>query len=150
MMEPVRLPPPRSHAQPNLARLNLVSMRLVLLCVEEGSLSAAAAAAHLSLSVASVRLARLEQTYGRPLFTRQHNGLAPTADGVLVAGYTRKILALLQELNLTLAQPPNTNVLPLARLGTQRAGRASFLAAAGASCTRVLPRTMSEAGETEL
>jgi DNA-binding transcriptional LysR family regulator len=149
-MAPARLPPPRWHAQPNLARLNLVSMRLVLLCVEEGSLSAAAAAAHLSLSGASARLARLEQAYGRPLFTRQHNGLAPTADGVLVASYTRKILALVQEMSLTLTQPGTNNVLPLARPGTQRAERASFLAPAGASCARVLPRTMREAGETEL
>lgn len=149
-MESARLSLRRPPAQPNLARLNLVSLRLVLLCAEEGSLSAAAAAAHLSLSGASARLARLEQTYGRPLFTRHRYGLVPTSDGALVAGYTRRILALLQEMNLALAQPAAGCVLPLPRPGPQRPARAAFLAAAGASCARVLPRTMSEAGETEL
>ena len=61
---------------PKLARFDLVSLRLVVLCAELGSLSAAARCAHLSVSGASSRLSRLEQTFGTALF-RRARGLMP-------------------------------------------------------------------------
>ena len=62
----------------NLARVDLVSIRLALLCAELGSLSAAAKSVHCSLSTGSTRLSMLEETLGTPLFVRDHRGLHPT------------------------------------------------------------------------
>jgi DNA-binding transcriptional LysR family regulator len=65
----------------NLARLDLVSIRLALLCAELGSLSAAARQANCSVSTGSYRLSALEESFGTRLFTRDHNGLTTTAAG---------------------------------------------------------------------
>lgn len=69
---------------PNLARIDLVSLNLVVQCAQHGSISAAAQHCHLSLMGASSRLARLEQSLGRRLFDRHHRGLAPTEAGEVV------------------------------------------------------------------
>ena len=69
----------------NLARLDLVSIRLVVLCAELGSLSAAAKWAHCTLSAGSQRISALEEALGRRLFVRDHRGLRPTEAGQLVA-----------------------------------------------------------------
>ena len=90
--------------QPNLARLDLVSLRLVHLCAELGSLSAAAEAAHLSLSGASGRLARLENAYGHKLFLRQARGLEPTVQGRVLAHHVRRLLDQLDEMNRCVAR----------------------------------------------
>lgn len=90
--------------EPNLARLDLVSLRLVLLCTELGSLSLAAGASNLSLSGASGRVARIEQAYGRKLFIRQARGLEPTVEGVIVARHARRVLDVLGEMSQSLAQ----------------------------------------------
>jgi len=90
--------------EPNLARVDLVSLRLVLLCTELGSLSRAAAASNLSLSGASGRVARIERAYGRQLFIRQARGLAPTREGEIVAQHARRMLEVLGEMNRSLAR----------------------------------------------
>jgi DNA-binding transcriptional LysR family regulator len=86
-------------ASPNLARFDLVSLRLVVLCAELGSLSAAARSAHLSVSGASSRLSRLEETFGTALFRRHWRGLAPTPEGRIVAAQADQMLGLLHEMN---------------------------------------------------
>lgn len=87
---------------PNLARIDLVSLRLVVRCVELGSLSAAAQSAHLSVSGASSRLSRLEETLGTALFRRHWRGLAPTEEGAIVAAQADRMLGLLREMNESL------------------------------------------------
>jgi len=95
---------PRVQREPNLARLDLVSLRLVLQCTELGSLSLAAGACNLSLSGASGRVARIEQAYGRKLFIRHSRGLAPTVEGVIVAQHARRVLDVLGEMTQSLAR----------------------------------------------
>ena len=90
--------------EPNLARLDLVSLRLVLLCAELGSLSLAAGASNLSLSGASGRVARVEQAYGRKLFIRHARGLEPTNEGVIVAQHAQRVLDVLGEMAQSLAR----------------------------------------------
>ncbi|HSW19109.1 MAG TPA: LysR family transcriptional regulator [Ramlibacter sp.] len=103
-MEAVAQRPSFIPREPNLARLDLVSLRLVLLCTELGSLSLAAGASNLSLSGASGRVARIEQAYGRKLFIRQARGLEPTVEGVIVARHARRVLDVLGEMSQSLAQ----------------------------------------------
>ncbi|WP_137894450.1 LysR family transcriptional regulator [Ramlibacter sp. 2FC] len=98
----------------NIARLDLVSMRLVVLCAETGSLSAAAKRAHCSISAGSQRLSALESTLGRPLFVRDHRGLHLTDAGKLFVLHARIILDQLEILtrqiataeDLAATQPP--------------------------------------------
>lgn len=90
----------------NLSRLDLVSMRLVVLCAETGSLSCAARRANCSLSAGSQRLTALEQSIGRLLFRREPRGLRLTGDGELFVRHARQILAdldrLIQQLDVDL------------------------------------------------
>lgn len=76
----------------NLARFDLTSIRLVVLCAEMGSLSAAARRSHCTLSAGSQRLSALEHSLGRRLFVRDYRGLQPTPAGNLVARHGRAIL----------------------------------------------------------
>ena len=82
----------------NLARIDLTSIRLVVLCAETGSLSAAARLAHLSISGASHRLSLLEESLGTTLFERHRRGLRPTRGGQMVASNGRLMLSLLENL----------------------------------------------------
>jgi DNA-binding transcriptional LysR family regulator len=76
----------------NIARLDLVSIRLVVLCAELGSLSAAARRAHCSVSAASQRLSAIEKAVGATLFTRDHKGLRLTESGHLFVQHACVIL----------------------------------------------------------
>ena len=96
--------PPRSRRRAlNLARIDLVTLRLAVLCTETGSLSAAAREAHLSLSGASHRLGSLENAFGTLLFERHPRGLRTTRAGELVASHSRLILGTLEHLTDRLA-----------------------------------------------
>ncbi|MGE0499141.1 MAG: LysR family transcriptional regulator [Ramlibacter sp.] len=86
-------------AQLNLARFDLVSIRLVVLCQETGSLSEAARIAHMSKSNASQRLASLESSVRQQLFVRDYRGLRPTPAGRVFATHGRTILEELGALN---------------------------------------------------
>ncbi|MBX3586277.1 MAG: LysR family transcriptional regulator [Ramlibacter sp.] len=77
----------------NLARFDLVSIRLAVACAQGGSLTAAARGSHLALAAASRRIQELEQALGSPLFERHARGLTPTAAGRV---FVRHGLALLQ------------------------------------------------------
>lgn len=82
----------------NIARFDLVTMRLAVLCAESGSLSAAAKRAHCSISAGSQRLSALEATLGKPLFIRDHRGLYLTDVGDLFVAHARLILNQLEVL----------------------------------------------------
>ena len=86
-----------ASASQNLARFDLVSIRLAVACVQGGSLTAAAREAHLALAAASRRIRELEDALGEPLFERHARGLAPTAAGRV---FVKHGLALLQTLEL--------------------------------------------------
>jgi molybdate transport repressor ModE-like protein len=76
----------------NFARLDLVSIRLVVLCADLGSLTAGAKAANLSISGASHRIAKLEICFGVRLFDRHRRGLNPTAAGQAVTDFGRQLI----------------------------------------------------------
>lgn len=80
----------------NLARFDLVSIRLVVLAAHGGSLTAAAAQSHLALAAASRRLRELEAALGTPLFERHARGLRATAAGEAVV---KQGLAMLQAMD---------------------------------------------------
>lgn len=66
----------------NINRLDLGSIRLVVLCAKSGSLSQAARHCNLSLSGASHRLKSFEEAVGQPIFQRHRRGLRLTPNGV--------------------------------------------------------------------
>lgn len=88
----------------NLARFELLSIRLAVCCARYGTLSSAAKACHLSVSGASHRLQRLEQAFGKLLFRRHRLGLEPTIAGHLVASAGEHILRSLMNLADDVAQ----------------------------------------------
>ncbi|NDZ18838.1 hypothetical protein C7T35_39880 [Variovorax sp. WS11] len=93
------------HMGFNLARIDLVSLRLASLCAQTGSLSAASRRAHCSISAASERLAALEDALGARLFIRDHRGLKITAAGELLVHHATFILESLEVLHGQLSAP---------------------------------------------
>lgn len=85
-----------SSERMNLAGIDFVSLRLVVLCAELGSLSIAAKHAHMSLSCASHRLSTAEAVFGASLFERDHRGLHPTHAGAVFVTHARAILDILR------------------------------------------------------
>lgn len=82
----------------NLARFDLVSIRLALACVQNGSLTAAARELHLATAAASRRIRELELALGSPLFERHARGLLPTAAGRAFARHGLTLLQTLEQL----------------------------------------------------
>jgi molybdenum-dependent DNA-binding transcriptional regulator ModE len=96
------LPPggvPTSARWLNLAGVDLVSIRLVVLCADCGSLSAAARRGNMSLPTASHRLASLEDFFKARLFERNHRGLQLTDAGAVFVSHARILLQILNRLN---------------------------------------------------
>jgi DNA-binding transcriptional LysR family regulator len=89
---------------PNLSRLDLVSLRLVMLCAELGSLSAAAGVAHLSVSGASHRLSQIEDAFGAALFVRHRRGLTATREGQVVTAHADLMFDSLRDMGQVLAR----------------------------------------------
>jgi DNA-binding transcriptional LysR family regulator len=83
----------------NLAGVDLVSIRLVVLCAECGSLSAAARLGNMSLSAASHRLTNLESFFKTRLFGRDHRGLHLTEAGAVFLNHAQVVLQILHRLN---------------------------------------------------
>ena len=92
----------------NLARFDLVSIRLAVLCGELGTLSAAAKLAHCSISAGSQRLSALEDALGKSLFVRDHRGLQLTEAGELFVQHARTILKHLDVLRQQVADVGDT------------------------------------------
>lgn len=105
----------------NLARFDLVSIRLVVDSTRLGSLSAAAREAHLALAAASRRIRELEAAVGEPLFERHGRGLRPTAAGSVFARHGLALLQRMEQMAVELAD---------LRLGTTRHIRLSANTAA--------------------
>ncbi len=105
---PARCPSRDTRLPVNLARFDLVSMRLAVLCAEHGSLSSAARRMHCSLSTGSYRLSALEDMLGMQLFTRDHRGLHATLAGHL---FVKRAQVILEEVEL-LSQQLGVAVTP--------------------------------------
>src|SRR4051794_9619551 len=86
----------------NIARFDFVSLQLVVLCAETGSLSAATRRAHCSISAGSLRLSAIERALARKLFLRDHRGLQITRDGEVFVLHARQILAQMELLKMQL------------------------------------------------
>lgn len=82
----------------NLARFDLVSVRLAVACAQTGSLTAAAREAHLALAAASRRIRELEDAVGSPLFERHARGLSPTAAGRVFVKHGLTLLQTMEQL----------------------------------------------------
>jgi DNA-binding transcriptional LysR family regulator len=109
----------------NLARIDLPSLRLVVLCAEAGSLSAAAPRAALSVAGASYKLRSFEKLVGVRIFEREWNGLAATRAGAAIVADCREIIDRLDA---------------IARLGSNRGGMtAGVCPACGAPRSENLP-----------
>ena len=86
-----------SHsASLNLARYDLLSIRLAVTCAQQGSLSGAARVCNLALAAASRRLRELEEAVGGPLFERHARGMIVTAAG---RAFVKHGLAVLQSVD---------------------------------------------------
>ena len=116
----------------NLARFDLVSIRLAVACVQTGSLSAAAREAHLALAAASRRIRELESALGSPLFERHARGLLPTAAGRVFVKHGLTLLQTMEQLGSELAD---------LRAGTARHIR---LCASSAAISQFLPQLLAQ------
>jgi DNA-binding transcriptional LysR family regulator len=85
-------------ARINLARFDLLSLRLALLCAQGRTLTAAAQDCHLALAAASRRLRELESALGMPLFDRVARTLVPTAAAQTFVPHAAAVLAGMERL----------------------------------------------------
>ncbi len=83
---------------------DLTDLRLFLRVTEAGSLTAGAAAAHLSLPAASERVRGLEAALGQPLLNRGRRGVTLTAAGQALAHHARLVLQQVVRLEGELAE----------------------------------------------
>lgn len=88
------------HPGYNLARFDLISIRLAVACAHTGSLTSASRECNLVLPAASRRIQELENALGNILFERHSRGLAPTAAG---QAFVRHGLAILREMDHLMA-----------------------------------------------
>lgn len=89
-------------ARYNLARFDLVSIRLAVACAQTGSLTAAARDSHLALAAASRRIKELESALGDTLFERHARGLLPTAAGRVFVKHGLTLLQTMEQLGTEL------------------------------------------------
>ncbi|MES2413968.1 MAG: LysR family transcriptional regulator [Pseudomonadota bacterium] len=124
-----------SSAHYNLARFDLVSIRLAVACVQTGSLTAAAHDSNLALAAASRRIRELESALGDKLFERHPRGLLPTPAGRVFAKHGLNLLQSMEQLGGELAD---------LRLGIARHIR---LCASSAAISEFLPPLLVRYGE---
>jgi DNA-binding transcriptional LysR family regulator len=98
----------------NISRFDLLSIQLVVLCAEAGSLTAGSKRANCSVSSGSQRIAALERAVGQKLFERDYRGLRLTEFGVLFVRHARDILGQFEQLksNLALALADRDSLAP--------------------------------------
>jgi len=119
----------------NLARFDLVSVRLAVACAQTGSLTAAARDSHLALAAASRRIRELEDALGEALFERHARGLLPTAAGRVFVKHGLTLLQTMEQLGGELTD---------LRRGIARHIR---LCASSAAISQFLPPLLARYGE---
>lgn len=85
---------PLNHPLP---LLELDVLRTFVAIAETGSFTAAANAVFRTPSAVSMQIKKLEDTLGRPVFVRDARSVSLTAEGDLLLGYARRMLALNRE-----------------------------------------------------
>ena len=80
------------QSEPDISRLELRDLRLVVAINAEGSLTKAGARLHVTQPALSRHLAQLEARLGIPLFTRTGSRMQPTAAGELLLRHARELL----------------------------------------------------------
>lgn len=86
----------------NLHRFDLVTLRLFVAAVHQGSLTAGAERLGLSLAAGSKRIAELETHVGAPLLARSKRGVVPTAAGQVLLPHALDMAARLEQLALAM------------------------------------------------
>ena len=86
----------------NLARFDLVSLRLLVAVVDAGSLTAGAERISLSLPAASKRIAELEAAVGTALLERRPGGVTPTAAGHTLYRHAVRLVAELEQMAIAM------------------------------------------------
>ncbi|MDW5443895.1 LysR family transcriptional regulator [Polaromonas sp. SM01] len=119
----------------NLARFDLVSIRLAVACAQTGSLTAAARDSHLALAAASRRIRELEGALGDTLFERHARGLLPTAAGRVFVKHGLTLLQTMEHLSGELADL------------RQGIARHISLCASSAAISQFLPTLLAQYGQ---
>jgi DNA-binding transcriptional LysR family regulator len=102
---------------------DLTDLRLFLLVVEGGSITAGARAAHLSLAAGSARVLGMEQSLATPLLMRGRRGVLPTAAGRALLQHARTVLQRAERLRLALEEHASSSKHHIALIGTSAAIR---------------------------
>ncbi|WP_372072026.1 LysR substrate-binding domain-containing protein [Tistrella mobilis] len=87
---------------PVLPALDIDLLRALVAVIDQGGFTAAAERLNLTQSAVSMQLKRLEDRLDRRLVERDRRGVRPTADGEVLIGYARRMLALNDEAVLRL------------------------------------------------
>lgn len=85
--------------------LDLDVLSMVVAVVDAGSFVRGAALVHRSQSAVSMQIKALEQTLGKPVFERRARSVVPTQEGLVLADYARRMLALRDEAWASLVHP---------------------------------------------
>src|SRR5690606_36877221 len=85
---------PLNHPLP---LLELDVLRTFVAIAETGSFTTAAGAVFRTPSAVSLQIKKLEETLGRSLFSRDARSVSLTADGEVLIGYARRLLAINHE-----------------------------------------------------
>ncbi|CAE6767133.1 HTH-type transcriptional regulator HdfR [Paraburkholderia aspalathi] len=88
-----------------------VLLRSFVAVVQEGGFTAAAARLNLTQSAVSAHLRRLEKQTGRELLARTTRSITLTADGELLLGYARAILALNRDARAQMLRGPSEGAI---------------------------------------
>lgn len=130
----------------NLARFDLISIRLAVACLQTGSLSAAAREIPLALAAASRRLRELEDAVGDTLFDRNARGLTPTGAGRVFVKHGLALLQTMETMHAELADQ-RLGVARHLRLCAGTAAINQFLPALLADYARLQPQIRVELDE---
>lgn len=131
----------------NLTRFDLTTLRIWLIAVEQGSLSAAAARLGLSVAAVSKRIAELESLTDMPLLIRSKRGVTPTAAGQALLSHAAEVVAGLERLALA-ADDVRRGAGGHLRLWANPSAFAGFLPGLLAEYLRRYPGVMMELEET--
>ncbi|MGN6230046.1 MAG: LysR substrate-binding domain-containing protein [Trinickia sp.] len=85
--------------------LDLDVLSMVVAVADAGSFVRGAALVHRSQSAVSMQVKALEQALGKPLFERHPRSVVPTQEGLVLADYARRMLALRDEAWAALVHP---------------------------------------------
>lgn len=116
--------------------LDLDLLRGFVAVAERGGFTAAGAALGLTQSAVSLKIRKLEELLGKPVFARLPRGVALTREGETLIAYARRMLALNDEAVQRMIAPPVSGTL---RLGVADHFVPRNLAPLLAGCRRLWP-----------